>query len=69
MTERETRTVMMVDGSAAMLYDHGIVLKCLKYAVLAAETPKHALKIMDRTIPALILTAMSFPFMNGVDFI
>ena len=60
---------MMVDGSATMLYYYGIVLKRLRYAVLATDTPEHALKITDRTIPSLILTAMSFPFMNGVDFI
>ena len=69
MTEREARTVMMVDGSATMLYYYGIVLKRLKYAVLAVDTPEHALKITDRTIPSLIITAISFPFMNGVDFI
>jgi CheY-like chemotaxis protein len=60
---------MLVDGSATMLYYYGIVLKRLKYAVLAADTPEHALKITNRAIPSLILTATSFPFMNGVDFI
>jgi CheY-like chemotaxis protein len=69
MTARETRTVMMVDGSATMLYYYGVVLKRLKYAVLAADTPEHALKITDRLAPSLILTAISFPRMNGVDFI
>ena len=69
MTERETRTVLIVDGSATMLYYHGILLKRLEYTVLTADTPEHALKVMDHKIPSLILTAISFPSMNGVDFI
>ena len=69
MTERENRTVMIVDGSATMRYYYGIVLKRLKYAVLTATTPEAALKLLEQTIPSLILTAVSFPFMSGVDFI
>lgn len=69
MTERETRTVLIVDGSDTMLYYHGILLKRLEYAVLTAASPEDALKIMDHAIPSLILTATSFPSMNGVDFI
>lgn len=69
MAERETKTVLIVDGSATMLYYYGIVLKRLKYGVLTADTPEYALKIMERAIPSLILTAISFPSMDGVDFI
>jgi CheY-like chemotaxis protein len=52
-----------------MLYYHGILLKRLEYAVLTANTPEDALKIMDQTVPSLVLTAISFPSLNGVDFI
>ena len=69
MTEREPGTVLIVDGSATMLYYYGIVLKRLKYAVLTADAPEAALKILERVIPSLILTAVSFPFMSGMDFI
>jgi len=69
MTERETRTVLIVDGSPTMLYYHGILLKRLEYAVITAATPEDALKIMEQRVPSLILTATFFPSMNGVDFI
>jgi twitching motility two-component system response regulator PilH len=69
MTDRETRTVLLVDESVTMLYYYGILLKRLEYAVLTAATPEDALKIMEHTVPSLILTAISFPSMNGIDFI
>jgi CheY-like chemotaxis protein len=69
MTERKTKTVLIVDGSATMIYYHGILLKRLEYAVLTAASPEDALKIMDHICPSLILTAISFPSMSGVDFI
>jgi CheY-like chemotaxis protein len=69
MTAREARTVLIVDGSATMLYYHGILLQRLEYAVLTATTPEEAMKIMERAVPSLILTAISFPSMDGVDFI
>lgn len=69
MAKRETRTVLIVDGSATMLCYHGILLKRLEYSVLTASSPEDALKIMGHTLPSLILTAISFPSMNGIDFI
>jgi CheY-like chemotaxis protein len=69
VTERETRTVLIVDGNAKMLYHYGILLKRLDYTVLTAVSPGNALKIMDIMSPSLILTEISFPSMNGVDFI
>ncbi len=69
MTERETRKVLIVDGSATMRYYNGILLKRLEYTVLTSASPEDALKIMSQMSPSLILTAISFPTMNGVDFI
>jgi CheY-like chemotaxis protein len=69
MTERMTRTVLIVDGSATMLYYHGILLKRLNFSVLTADSPEDALKVLDQTNLSLILTALSFPSMSGVDFI
>ena len=66
MTER---TVLIVDGSATMLCFHGILLKRLQYAVQTSASPEDALKIMDRTLPSLVLTAVTFPSMSGVDFL
>jgi CheY-like chemotaxis protein len=63
------RTVLIVDGSATMLYYYGILLKRLEYTVLTAATPEDALKTMELAVPSLVLTALSFPRMTGIDFI
>jgi CheY-like chemotaxis protein len=63
------KTVLLVDGSPAMLYYHGILLKRLGYSVLAAASPEDALKMIEQTIPTLILTAISFSMMTGIDFV
>lgn len=52
-----------------MLYYHGVLLKRLEYTVLTAATPEDALKTMAHTVPSLVLTALSFPRMTGIDFI
>lgn len=69
MKVRETRTVLIVDGSTTMLSYHGILLKRLEYKVLTASTPEEAVKIVERTVPSLILTAIEFARMSGIDFI
>jgi len=69
MNHRETRAVLIVDGSPMMLYYLGILLKRLNYSVLTADTPEDAFEIMERTLPSLVITAISFPAMSGVDFI
>jgi CheY-like chemotaxis protein len=66
MTEREARTVLVVDRSATMLYYHGILLKRLDYTVLTATSSEEALKITHIMSPSLILTAISFPSMSGL---
>ncbi len=67
--DREMRTVLIVDASAAMLYYHGALLKRLDYTVLTAATPEAALKAIEHAAPSLILTGLSFPRMTGTGFI
>ncbi len=67
--DRKARTVLIVDGSATMLYYHGVLLKRLEYTVLTSAAPEDALKTMVHTVPSLVLTALSFPRMTGIDFI
>ena len=52
-----------------MLYYYGILLKRLEYTVLTAPSPEDALKIMHIMSPSMIITAITFPSMTGVDFI
>ncbi len=67
--ERETRTVLIVDGSATMLYYHSILLKRLSYATVSAASAEDALAVLERTLPSLVLTEISLPWMNGQSFI
>jgi len=67
--ERAVRTVLLVDGSATMLYYYGILLKRLEYVVFTAASAEEALKIMESTVPSLVLTAISLPKMGGIDYI
>jgi CheY-like chemotaxis protein len=67
--DRKARTVLIVDGSATMLYYHGVLLKRLEYTVLTAARPEDALKAMEHALPSLVLTALSFPRMTGIDLI
>jgi CheY-like chemotaxis protein len=67
--ERAVRTVLLVDGSATILYYYGILLKRLEYVVFTAASAEEALKIMESTVPSLVLTAISLPEMGGIDFI
>lgn len=69
MEDRPTRTVLLVDGSATMLYCHGILLKRLGYKVVTARTAESALQIAERLSPALVLTEVSFPGMSGAELI
>jgi CheY-like chemotaxis protein len=67
--KRETRTILLVDGSTAMLYYHGVLLKRLEYEVMTASTPEDALTMMERMLPSLVISAFSFPRMKGADFL
>jgi CheY-like chemotaxis protein len=67
--DRESRQILLVDGSPAMLYYHAVLLKRLEYAVTTASTPEDALAMMPPLAPSLIVTAFSFPRMSGIEFI
>jgi CheY-like chemotaxis protein len=67
--DRKARTVLIVDGSVTMLNYYGILLKRLEYTVLTATRPEDALKTVELVVPSLVLTALSFPQMTGIDFI
>jgi two-component system chemotaxis response regulator CheY len=67
--DRAIRTVLLVDSSSTMLYYYGTLLKRLEYVVLTAASAEEALKIMENTVPSLVITAISLPEMGGIDFI
>lgn len=69
MQSKHKRTALIVDGSPTILYYHGILMKRMRYSVLNAASPDGALRIMQRTVPTLVLTGITFAHANGIDFI
>jgi CheY-like chemotaxis protein len=67
--DRETKSILLVDGSTTMLYYHGILLERLEYAVQMATSAESALAAMERAMPSLVLTEISLPLMSGVGLI
>lgn len=67
--DRETRTTLLVDGSASSLFYIGMLLKRLEYKVLTAGSAEDALKQMEGALPSIILTETALPAMSGVAFV
>lgn len=60
---------MIVDSSPTILYYHGMLMKRMHYSVLSVSDPSDALQLMQDMAPTLVLTGITFPNGNGVDFI
>lgn len=69
MSDREIRTILLVDGSATSIFYLAMLLKRLEYKVVTAQSAEDALRAMDESLPSIVLTAVALPRMSGVDFI
>lgn len=69
MQERESRTILLVDGSASILASLTMLLKRLEYQPTAARSAEAALRMMEASLPSLILTELDLPQMDGVQFL
>lgn len=69
MMVRESRTILLVDGSTSVILHEGMVLKRLGYAVKTARNAEDALFMMENTPISVVLTGINLPAMNGVAFI
>ncbi len=69
MPDREIRTILLVDGSASILFYLGMLLKRLAYKVVTARSAEDALRMMEDSAPSLVLTELSLPQMSGVQFL
>jgi CheY-like chemotaxis protein len=67
--DREVRTVLVVDGSASLLFYIGLLLKRLEYRVMTARTAEEALGIIADVIPSIVLTDLALPTMNGINLL
>jgi len=69
MPDREIRTILLVDSSASILFYLSMLLKRLEYKVASARSAEDALRMMEDSVPSLILTEIDLPRMSGVEFL
>jgi len=62
---RETRTIVLINGSASMLFYWSMLLKRLRYKVVSVRSAEEALGVMERTLPSVVLTDIPLPGMDG----
>jgi len=63
---RDVRTLLIVDNKAASLFYWGMLLKRLDYKVVSKRSAEEALKALDDSRPAIVLTDVALPGMDGV---
>lgn len=68
MQDREIRTILLVDSSASIL-SFATLLRRLEYKVVTARSSEDALRMMDGTVPSIVLTELSLPQMSGIQFL
>ncbi len=66
---RESRTVLLVDGSASVLFYISMLLKRLEYKVATAQSAEDALRAMESALPAIVVTDTSLPGMSGTELL
>ncbi len=69
MPDRETRTILLVDSSASILFYLSMLLKRLEYKVAPAQSAEDALRMMEDAVPSIILTEIALPRMSGLEFL
>lgn len=66
---REIRNILLVDGSASMLFYIGMLLKRLEYKVTTAQNAEDALRAMESFLPSIVLAETSLPTMSGTELL
>lgn len=66
---RETRTLLVVDSSAASLFYWGMLLKRLEYTVMPMRTAEAALRAMEGVVPAVVVTERALSGMTGEEML
>lgn len=69
LMDRETRTILLVDGSASMLFYIGMMLRRLEYKVATAQNAEDALGAMESTLPSIVLSETTLPDMTGTELL
>jgi CheY-like chemotaxis protein len=63
------RFLLLVDGNARDLFTTGLILQRLEYDVYVSSSAEDALEIMTYALPALVVTEVLLPQMNGIDLL
>ncbi|HUL01411.1 MAG TPA: response regulator [Nitrospirota bacterium] len=66
---REKRDIVVVDSDESHLYYMSILLERLEYCIYAAKNAEDALDRIAVMHPALVLTEISLPGMNGIELL
>lgn len=69
MSERQMRTVLLVDGDDGTLYRHGILLQRLGYGIMTAKNAASALRTAEESRPSIIVTEIDLTGSNGMDLV
>jgi CheY-like chemotaxis protein len=64
--DRGVPTILVVDCNTSMLFFLGFLLRKLEYRVVTARSGEDALRLMDESLPSVVLTDVALPVMNGV---
>jgi CheY-like chemotaxis protein len=67
--DRPKRLIAIVDADGVHLYYTGMLLQRLDYDIHAMRTAGEVLDLLDMARPALILTELGLPDMDGLEFI
>jgi CheY-like chemotaxis protein len=67
--ERKKRLVVIADSDAVSRYFTSMVLQRLDYNIQTLKSPGDVLDLLNVARPALILTELLFPDMDGLEFI
>ncbi len=67
--DRETRSILLVDGSASILFYLGMLLKRLEYKVATAQNAEDALRAMEGSLPSIVVAEASLPGMSGIELL
>jgi CheY-like chemotaxis protein len=66
---KEKPIVLVVDADIVRRFQTSVYLLRLEYHVFAVGTPEDALRIMQLTIPHIVITDIGLPGMNGYELI
>ncbi len=67
--EREKRLIVVADGEGAHLYYTSMLLQRLEYNIHTVKTAEDALEVVSVADPALVLTEVSLPGINGAELL